>query len=170
MCTRTSPSNNFPPLTFQEFLSLAKKKQRKSPKAKASSDEASDSDGNEKKKTKQDIKSDSESEKDKEDEKTSEPEEGEVSDSSSSEEEFNDGYDDQLMGDDEDRARLAALTEKERETEIFKRIEQRELMKTRRVSFQITVFFLSNMWCYRLSFSVLDLNVEIFKHTRKENS
>lgn len=54
-----------------------------------------------------------------------------MSDSSSSEEEFNDGYDDQLMGDEEDRARLASLTEKERETEIFKRIEQRELMKTR---------------------------------------
>ncbi|KAL1517518.1 hypothetical protein ABEB36_001274 [Hypothenemus hampei] len=62
----------------------------------------------------------------------SEPEEGEVSDTSdSSDEEFNDGYDDQLMGDEEDRARLASLTEKERETEIFKRIEQRELMKTR---------------------------------------
>lgn len=63
----------------------------------------------------------------------SEPEEGEVSDSSSSEEEFNDGYDDQLMGDEEDRARLASLTEKERETEIFKRIEHRELMKKRLV-------------------------------------
>lgn len=64
----------------------------------------------------------------------SEPEEGEVSDSSdSSEEEFNDGYDDQLMGDEEDRSRLASLTEKERETELFKRIEQRELMKTRYV-------------------------------------
>lgn len=37
------------------------------------------------------------------------------------------------MGDAEDRARLASLTEKERETEIFKRIEQRELMKTRYV-------------------------------------
>lgn len=131
MCTRTSFSTKNTSLTFQEFLSLAKKKQKKSPKA--SSDEGSESDGNEKKKVKQDIKSDSESEKDKDDDddKTSEPEEGEVSDSSSSEEEFNDGYDDQLMGDEEDRARLAALTEKERETEIFKRIEQRELMKTR---------------------------------------
>lgn len=131
MWTRTSSSVNMPSLTFQEFLSLAKKKQRKSPKANATSDEGSDSDGNEKKKAKQDNKTDSESEKDREDEKTSEPEEGEVSDSSSSEEEFNDGYDDQLMGDEEDRARLAGLTEKERETEIFKRIEQRELMKTR---------------------------------------
>jgi len=35
------------------------------------------------------------------------------------------------MGDDEDRERLAQMTEKERETEIFKRIEARETMKTR---------------------------------------
>lgn len=61
---------------------------------------------------------------------------GEVSDSdpsvsSSSQEEFNDGYDDKLMGDADDQARLAQMTEKEREQEIFKRIEQREIMKTR---------------------------------------
>lgn len=61
---------------------------------------------------------------------------GEVSDSDesisdSSQEEFNDGYDDKLMGDEEDQARLAEMTEKEREQEIFKRIEQREIMKTR---------------------------------------
>ncbi|XP_034235449.1 RNA polymerase-associated protein RTF1 homolog [Thrips palmi] len=70
--------------------------------------------------------------------KTSEPEEGEVSDSGSdsddsdsSQEEFNDGYDENLMGDEEDQARLAQMTEKEREQEIFKRIEHREVMKTR---------------------------------------
>ncbi|XP_015373205.1 PREDICTED: RNA polymerase-associated protein Rtf1 [Diuraphis noxia] len=51
--------------------------------------------------------------------------------SEDSEEEFNDGYDEELMGDDEDRERLAQMTEKERETEIFKRIEAREIMKTR---------------------------------------
>lgn len=51
--------------------------------------------------------------------------------SDSSQEEFNDGYDDKLMGDEEDQARLAQMTEKEREQEIFKRIEQREIMKTR---------------------------------------
>ncbi|KAJ8680449.1 hypothetical protein QAD02_016236 [Eretmocerus hayati] len=78
---------------------------------------------------------DSGSEK-KEPEKMSEPEEGEVSssdadDSDSSQEEFNDGYDDKLMGDAEDQARLAQMTEKEREQEIFKRIEQREIMRTR---------------------------------------
>lgn len=61
---------------------------------------------------------------------------GEVSDSDpsgsdSSQEEFNDGYDDDLMGDAEDRARLAEMTEKEREQEIYKRVEQREAMKKR---------------------------------------
>lgn len=65
---------------------------------------------------------------------------GEVSDSvsggsssgdSSSEEEFNDGYDENLMGDADDQARLAKMTEKEREQEIFKRVEQREVMRTR---------------------------------------
>lgn len=40
-------------------------------------------------------------------------------------------YDENLMGDSEDRARLAGMSEKEREQEIFKRIERRELMKTR---------------------------------------
>ncbi|GBP87444.1 RNA polymerase-associated protein Rtf1 [Eumeta japonica] len=63
--------------------------------------------------------------------------EGEVSshssdnDSLDSEEEFDDGYDENLMGDEQDQARLAAMSEKEREQEIFKRIERRELMKTR---------------------------------------
>ncbi|CAG9831627.1 unnamed protein product [Diabrotica balteata] len=118
-----------------EFLKLSKNKKKKSPPPQ-SSDSGSESDNsskNVKKKAKRDSSSDSEQEeaKKQDDADKSEPEEGEVSDSSSSEEEFNDGYDDQLMGDEEDRARLAALTEKERETEIFKRIEQRELMKTR---------------------------------------
>lgn len=53
------------------------------------------------------------------------------SDSSDSQEEFNDGYDENLMGDEDDQRRLAQMTEKEREQEIFKRIEQREVMKTR---------------------------------------
>lgn len=50
---------------------------------------------------------------------------------SSSDSEFNDGFDDNLMGDEEDRARLEGLSEKEREQEIFKRIERRDVMKTR---------------------------------------
>ncbi|KAK5640270.1 hypothetical protein RI129_011081 [Pyrocoelia pectoralis] len=121
-----------------EFLSLAKKKHRKkrSPttvdnSTTAQSDSESETD-NVKLKKRSKHSSISSDDANKDDVKeNSEPEEGEVSDSSSSEEEFNDGYDDQLMGDEEDRARLSSLTEKERETEIFKRIEQRELMKTR---------------------------------------
>uniref|UniRef100_A0A1A9ZR98 Plus3 domain-containing protein n=1 Tax=Glossina pallidipes TaxID=7398 RepID=A0A1A9ZR98_GLOPL len=50
---------------------------------------------------------------------------------SSSDSEFDDGYDENLMGDEEDRKRLSGLSEKERETEIFKRIEQRDIMRTR---------------------------------------
>lgn len=54
------------------------------------------------------------------------------SDSDSSEdEEFRDGYDDDLMGDAEDRARLEQMTEKEREQELFNRIEKREVLKRR---------------------------------------
>uniref|UniRef100_A0AAY4DGZ4 RNA polymerase-associated protein RTF1 homolog n=1 Tax=Denticeps clupeoides TaxID=299321 RepID=A0AAY4DGZ4_9TELE len=80
---------------------------------------------------------------------SSAPEEGEVSDSesnssssssdsdSSSEEEvFRDGYGDDLMGDEEDRARLEQMTEKEREQELFNRIEKREVLKR---SFEINL-------------------------------
>ncbi|XP_012678871.1 RNA polymerase-associated protein RTF1 homolog [Clupea harengus] len=75
---------------------------------------------------------------------SSAPEEGEVSDSdsnssssssdsdsSSEDEEFRDGYGDDLMGDEEDRARLEQMTEKEREQELFNRIEKREVLKRR---------------------------------------
>ncbi|TNN64172.1 RNA polymerase-associated protein RTF1 [Liparis tanakae] len=74
---------------------------------------------------------------------SSAPEEGEVSDSesnssssssdsdSSEDEVFRDGYDDDLMGDSEDRARLEQMTEKEREQELFNRIEKREVLKRR---------------------------------------
>lgn len=75
---------------------------------------------------------------------SSAPEEGEVSDSesnssssssdsdSSSEDDvFRDGYGDDLMGDEEDRARLEQMTEKEREQELFNRIEKREVLKRR---------------------------------------
>lgn len=68
---------------------------------------------------------------------------GEVSDSesnssssssdSSEDEVFRDGYDDDLMGDAEDRARLEQMTEKEREQELFNRIEKREVLKRRSV-------------------------------------
>lgn len=57
------------------------------------------------------------------------------SDSDSSEDEvFRDGYDDDLMGDAEDRARLEQMTEKEREQELFNRIEKREVLKRRSVT------------------------------------
>lgn len=75
---------------------------------------------------------------------SSAPEEGEVSDSesnsssssadsdSSSEDDvFQDGYGEDLMGDEEDRARLEQMTEKEREQELFNRIEKREVLKRR---------------------------------------
>ncbi|XP_019849879.1 PREDICTED: RNA polymerase-associated protein RTF1 homolog [Amphimedon queenslandica] len=58
---------------------------------------------------------------------------GEEDVSSSDEEQmtFNDGLDDDLIGDDEDRRKLASMTEAEREQEIFKRHEQREILKAR---------------------------------------
>nr|XP_046163706.1 RNA polymerase-associated protein RTF1 homolog isoform X2 [Oncorhynchus gorbuscha] len=73
---------------------------------------------------------------------SSAPEEGEVSDSesnssasssdSSSEDDvFRDDYGEDLMGDEEDRARLEQMTEKEREQELFNRIEKREVLKRR---------------------------------------
>lgn len=80
---------------------------------------------------------------------------GEVSDSetngscsssdseTSSEDEFTDGYGEDFMGDEEDRARLEQMTEKEREQELFNRIEKREVLKKRWVfvqPFHITVF------------------------------
>merc|ERR1712029_85706 len=68
----------------------------------------------------------------------SEPEEGEVSSSGSSGssdvdlgEEFDDGLDENMIGDEDDRARLEQMTEKEREQEIYNRIEKREVLRTR---------------------------------------
>ena len=48
---------------------------------------------------------------------------------------FDDGLDDDLIGDDEDRQRLEDMTEKEREEELFRRAERREELKKR---FEIT--------------------------------
>lgn len=57
---------------------------------------------------------------------------GEVSDESTDEEpEFDDGYDENLIGDEADRERLSTMTEREREQEIFKRLEHREVLKRR---------------------------------------
>ncbi|XP_030887414.1 RNA polymerase-associated protein RTF1 homolog [Leptonychotes weddellii] len=88
---------------------------------------------------------------------SSAPEEGEVSDSdsnssssssdsdsSSEDEEFHDGYGEDLMGDEEDRARLEQMTEKEREQELFNRIEKREVLK-KRMWINISPFFLAEL-------------------------
>ena len=53
------------------------------------------------------------------------------SDSSSEDDVFRDDYGEDLMGDEEDRARLEQMTEKEREQELFNRIEKREVLKRR---------------------------------------
>jgi RNA polymerase-associated protein RTF1 len=45
--------------------------------------------------------------------------------------EFDDGYDENLMGDEEDKRKLAQMTEKEREQELFNRSERRETLKIR---------------------------------------
>ncbi|XP_032241645.2 RNA polymerase-associated protein RTF1 homolog [Nematostella vectensis] len=60
-------------------------------------------------------------------------EDGSSSSSSSGEEEeqYNDGWDDNLMGDEADREMLGRMTEKEREQEIYNRVEKREALKTR---------------------------------------
>lgn len=50
---------------------------------------------------------------------------------SSSNSEFTDGYGDDLMGNEEDRNNLEKLSEKERETELFKRAERRDQLKRR---------------------------------------
>jgi len=58
---------------------------------------------------------------------------GEVPDKKEyTESDFEDGYDDDLMGDEEDRAHLMSLTELERETIIFERHEAREKLKEAR--------------------------------------
>ena len=49
-----------------------------------------------------------------------------TSSSSDEDEEYDDGYDEDYLGDEEDKCRLNAMTEKEREQEIFRRIERRE--------------------------------------------
>lgn len=45
---------------------------------------------------------------------------------------YDDGFDDDLMGDEADRQHLRSLSEKDREQELFNRIEKREAMKTRK--------------------------------------
>ena len=54
-----------------------------------------------------------------------------MDDSDSAMEEFDDGLDENLIRDEEDRKRLDQMTEKEREQELFNRIEKREVLRTR---------------------------------------
>jgi RNA polymerase-associated protein RTF1 len=83
------------------------------------------------------IASSESEEEDEEMKSASEPEEGEVSDSRSEDDsdsdkdKFHDGYDENLIGDDEDKKRLEAMTEKEREQELFNRMERRAAMSKR---------------------------------------
>ncbi|KRY10070.1 RNA polymerase-associated protein RTF1 -like protein [Trichinella patagoniensis] len=44
---------------------------------------------------------------------------------------FDDGYDEDLLGDEEDRKKLQKMSEKDREQEIYRRLERRELLKAR---------------------------------------
>ncbi|XP_064403704.1 RNA polymerase-associated protein RTF1 homolog [Halichondria panicea] len=54
------------------------------------------------------------------------------SDSSSADSlQFDDGLDDELIGDEDDRSKLDQMTEAEREQEVFKRFEKRQALKTR---------------------------------------
>ena len=83
------------------------------------------------------AKSSSEAEEEDEEDEEEEEEEEESDDGSNADDEmdeggkFPDGLDADLMGDEEDRARLQAMSEKEREQELFERLEKREALKTR---------------------------------------
>uniref|UniRef100_H2XU12 Uncharacterized protein n=1 Tax=Ciona intestinalis TaxID=7719 RepID=H2XU12_CIOIN len=44
---------------------------------------------------------------------------------------FDDGYDSELVGDEEDRVKLENMTEKEREQELYNRLEKREALQKR---------------------------------------
>lgn len=63
---------------------------------------------------------------------------------------FDDGLDDDLIGDDEDRQKLEDMTEKEREEELFRRAERREELKVcflffKKCSFSLPSFILEKI-------------------------
>ncbi|KAI1289366.1 RNA polymerase-associated protein RTF1 -like protein [Halotydeus destructor] len=107
------------------------------PKVKVETDSSSSSDDDGEWNSKAKIKSKKKKHKKGKDVKVrdEEREEGEVDDDEEDleedVEEFNDGFDENLMGDDADKERLAQMTEKEREQELFNRGEKREVLKTR---------------------------------------
>jgi len=53
--------------------------------------------------------------------------------------EFDDGYDSELVGDEDDRRRLENMTEKEREQELYNRLEKREALQKRLVLFLLVL-------------------------------
>ena len=57
--------------------------------------------------------------------------------------EFDDGYDDDLMGDEEDRRMLNEMTEMKREQILFERYEKREELQKRFINykFKIDLFY-----------------------------
>lgn len=55
-----------------------------------------------------------------------------------------DDYDDDMFLDEEDRRRLEEMTEKDREAEIFKRVEQREILRARFVTQTFSQFKLDH--------------------------
>jgi len=69
---------------------------------------------------------------------SSSEEEGEINDekktllSSPDDSPFDDGLDDDMMGDENDRQNMRRMTEKEREQELYNRMEKREALKTRK--------------------------------------
>ncbi|XP_069117470.1 RNA polymerase-associated protein RTF1 homolog [Argopecten irradians] len=137
----------------EDLKALTKRKRQDSDSETSESDDdwTMNGEGKKKKKLKQSNKKtnrksaaiSSSSESDAESEKhVSEPEEGEVSESGSNsgpesepesdkEETFQDEYDENLYGDEEDRKRLEQMTEKEREQILFNRGELRQVLKTR---------------------------------------
>lgn len=81
---------------------------------------------------------------------------GEVSDSDKGSdgdlEVFDDGLDENLIGDEDDKKRLEQMTEKEREQEIFNRLEKRDAMRTRythkivRISSDTEIHYVRNVF------------------------
>lgn len=61
---------------------------------------------------------------------------------------YADGYDENFMGDAKDRAWFNTLSEREREAELLKRHEQREIIKRR---YEKQDFFFSSIRCFSFS-------------------
>lgn len=93
----------------------------------------------------------------------------------SDEDEFDDGYGSDLMGDDEDRANLMAMNELQREMILAERAEKRDLERERlrnaqllrqhqQASQQVGHLIISLAWCHTLSESLTVLLFAIPPH------